>query len=42
MSPHSYRIVVDRRLSVRFAVAFDDMAQHQEGSDTVLSGDFVD
>ncbi len=42
MSPQSYRIVVDGRLNVRFAAAFDDMAQHQDGAVTVLSGDFVD
>ena len=42
MSPQSYRIVVDGRLNVRFATAFDDMVQHQDGADTVLSGDFVD
>lgn len=42
MSPQSYRIVVDGRLSVRFAAAFDDMDQYQDGADTVLSGDFVD
>lgn len=42
MSSQSYRIVVDGRLNVRFAAAFDDMVQRQDGADTVLSGDFVD
>ena len=42
MSPQSYRIVVDGRLSGKFAAAFDGMAQLQEGPNTVLSGDFVD
>lgn len=42
MSPQSYRIVVDGRLGVRFSAAFDHMVQHQDGPNTVLSGDFVD
>ena len=42
MSKQSYRIVVDGRLRDRFAAAFDDMAQHQDGANSVLCGDLVD
>ena len=42
MSAQSNRIVVDGRLSVRFAEDFNGMARDQDGPNTDLYGDFVD
>lgn len=42
MSPQSYHIVVVGRLRHRFADGFDNMTQHQDGSNTVLSAQLAD
>lgn len=42
MAQQTYRIVVDGRLSDRFADGFENMTQHQVGPDTVLEGNLVD
>ena len=42
MAQETYRIVIDGRLSDHFADGFDNMAQHQDGADTILEGTLVD